>query len=33
VRHGLGRYPERMSSAPIRAFRNWILKEAGNNAT
>jgi LysR family transcriptional regulator, glycine cleavage system transcriptional activator len=21
--------PERMSSAPIRAFRNWILKEAG----
>lgn len=22
--------PERMSSAPIRAFRNWLLKEAGN---
>jgi LysR family glycine cleavage system transcriptional activator len=22
--------PERMSSAPIRAFRNWILKEAGD---
>ena len=21
--------PERMSSAPIRAFRNWLLKEAG----
>lgn len=24
--------PERMSSAPIRAFRNWLLKEAGETA-
>ena len=21
--------PERMSSAPVRAFRNWLLKEVG----
>lgn len=25
--------PERMSSAPIRAFRNWILKEAGETGS
>ena len=25
--------PERMSSAPIRAFRNWLLKEAGEADT